>query len=95
MPITATALVLALPDNRGDDLLWHLDPFDESIIKLTGDPRFVPSATDPNKGALVWTFDVLAAGATELRLLYATEGGTVGQQFFVTVSVQELSITPF
>ncbi len=95
VPTTATGLALVLPDDRNDDLIWQLDTYDESVIKLKGDPVFVPTTTDPNQGALVWTFDVLKAGATELRLVYAKEDGTVTQQFFVTISVQELAITPY
>ena len=72
-----------------------LSPFDNAILGMQGDPQFIASTTDPNKGALVWTFDVLTAGDTELRLIYADDAGTVKQQFFVTISVQELTITPY
>ena len=95
VPTTATGLALVLPDDRTDDFIWQLSPVDSTILGMRGDPQFIASTTDPNKGALVWTFDVLEAGDTELRLVYADDAGTVKQQFFVTISVQELMITPY
>ena len=95
VPTTATGLALVLPDDRTDDFIWELSPVDTAILGMKSDPQFIASTTDPNKGALVWTFDVLAAGDTEMRLVYADEAGTVKQQFFVTISVQELTITPY
>ena len=95
VPTTATGLAIVLPDDRTDDFIWELSPFDNAILGMQGDPQFIASTTDPNKGALVWTFDVLTAGDTEMRLVYADEAGTVKQQFFVTISVQELTITPY
>jgi len=38
---------------------------------------------------------VVGKGATDLKLVYADEGGTVAQQFFVAISVQELAVTPY
>jgi len=94
VPTTATALVLGLPDDRSDKYIWQLATYDTGVIVLQGDPKFYPS-TPENVGALVWTFDVVAAGATDLKLVYADESGSVKQQFFVSISVQELTITPY
>jgi len=95
VPTTATALVLALPDDTSDNLIWQLDPYDNTVIDLREDPRFVPAGPGSTEGALVWTFDVVGPGATDLKLVYADEAGGVAQQFFVSISVQELTITPF
>ena len=94
VPTSATALVLGLPDDRSDNYIWHLETYDTGVIDLQGDPTFYPS-TPENVGALVWTFDVVAAGATDLKLVYADESGSVKQQFFVSISVQELTVTPY
>jgi predicted secreted protein len=94
VPTTATALVLILPDDTADNLVWQLDPYDNAVIELRQDPQFFPNGKS-TKGALVWTFDVVGPGATDLRLVYADEKGTVSQQFFVSISVQELTITPY
>ncbi len=95
VPTTATALVLALPDDTSDNLIWQLDPYDNTVIDLREDPRFVPVSPGSTEGALVWTFDVVGPGATDLKLVYADQAGGVAQQFFVSISVQELTITPF
>jgi hypothetical protein len=61
---------------------------------VQGDPEFFPYGKS-TKGALVWTFDVVGLGSTDLKLVYADDKGTVTQQFFVTISVQELTVTPY
>ena len=94
VPTTATALVLILPDDTADNLTWRLDPYDTAVIDLQGDPEFFPNGKS-TKGALVWTFDVVGPGSTDLKLVYADDKGTVTQQFFVTISVQELTVTPY
>ncbi len=94
VPTTATALVLVLPDDTADNLIWQLDPYDNAVIELREDPTFFPYGKS-TEGALVWTFDVVGPGATDLKLVYADEAGTVSQQFFVSISVQELAITPY
>jgi len=94
VPTTATALVLILPDDTADNLIWQLDPYDNAVVELRQDPQFFPYDKS-TKGALVWTFDVVGPGATDLKLVYADEKGTVSQQFFVSISVQELTITPY
>ena len=94
VPTTATALVLILPDDTADNLIWQLDPYDSAVVELREDPQFFPYGKS-TKGALVWTFDVVGPGATDLKLVYADEKGTVSQQFFVSISVQELTITPY
>jgi hypothetical protein len=95
VPSTATGLSLALPDDTSDDFIWQMAPVDASILRLQADPRFIPSTTDPALGALVWTFSVLTTGDTELIVDYADQNGNVIQHFFVNVSVQEVTITPF
>ncbi len=93
VPTTATALVLGLPDDTSDNYTWQLDTYDTGVIDLQGEPTFHPSTAE-NVGALVWTFDVVAAGATDLKLVYADSSGNVRQQFFVSISVQEQTVTP-
>jgi predicted secreted protein len=94
VPTTATALVLGLPDDTSDNYIWQLASYDTGVINLQGDPAFNPS-TPENVGALVWTFDVVAAGATDLKLVYADKSGSVKRQFFVSISVQELTVAPY
>jgi predicted secreted protein len=92
---TATAVILALPDDTSDNSIWHLAPVDATVLKQQGDPEFVPSTPGSSQGALVWTFSVVGPGDTVLQAEYADASGTVSQAFFCTVSVQELTITPY
>jgi predicted secreted protein len=85
--------LLGLPDDTSDDYIWQLQTYDTNVIDLQADPTFHPSGQE-TIGALVWTFDVVAAGATDLKLVYADESGSVRQQFFVSISVQEVTVAP-
>jgi predicted secreted protein len=92
---TATAVIFALPDDTSDGSIWHLSPVDATVLKQQGDPEFVPSTPGSSQGALVWTFSVVGPGDTVLQAEYADASGTVSQAFFCTVSVQELTVTPY
>jgi hypothetical protein len=95
VPTTATAVIFALADDTSDDSIWHLSPVDATVLKQQGDPEFVPSTPGSSQGALVWTFSVVGPGDTVLQAEYADASGTVSQAFFCTVSVQELTATPY
>ena len=95
VPLSATGLAVVLPEDKTDALTWELLPYDETLLGLQGEPRFIPSTSDPNLGALVWTYDVLSEGNTELRLQLVDEAGVTQQLFHVLVSIQELVPTPY
>ena len=95
VPTTASELILALPDTESGTSQWRLSSFDESVLKLRGEPEFVPLGPGSSAGARVWTFDVVGSGATDLEAQYVDASGVVERHFFVSISVQELAPTPF
>ena len=94
VPTTAAGLMLALPDDTADSYIWQLATYDTSVLKLQGDPTFVPSSPGSTKCARVWSFGIAGPGTTVLKLQYADQAGTVKQQFSVTISVEQLSVNP-
>jgi predicted secreted protein len=94
VPTTATGLILALPDTASGSQKWELAPYDESVLKLRGEPEFVPVTPGSKDGARVWAFDVVGPGATDLQADYKDASGMVSESFFVSISVQVLTVTP-
>lgn len=95
VPTTAKGVKLALPDDTAGDKQWQLGLFDEAVLKLRGAPTFVPLEPGSTKGARVWTFNVVGRGSTDLEAQYEDPSGTVSKFFFVSVSVEELVVTPY
>ncbi len=88
---TGWKLVLTLQGNPSTGFLWRIDqPVEDDVIKLAEEPEYQPFGPDPGEGGVyVWTFNVVAAGATALELHYAGPGGEVTNNFFVGVVVEK------
>jgi predicted secreted protein len=80
-------VVLSLSGNPSAGYRWQITRIDESVLRPTGNPEFVPvSGGLGAPGAFIWTFDVLRANArSPLELKYLDPEGKVARQFYVGI----------
>jgi predicted secreted protein len=90
-------IVLTLGGNPSTGYQWEIKMIDASVLKLEGDPQFIPESDLAGApGVYVWTFDVLKDNvSTALALAYLDPQGNVDQYFFVGIVTGAPVVTPY
>jgi predicted secreted protein len=80
-------VVLSLSGNPSTGHRWEITRIEQSVLRPTGDPEFVPVPGGLGApGAFIWTFDVLRADArSPLELKYFDPEGKVVQYLYVGI----------